>query len=69
MMRYEDHAKFRTIIRLLKGVVPPGLPIESAPIANVRARSKVILCGIEQDYFGVQQFMGTTTEAEATLLD
>ena len=68
-MRYEDHVKYITIHRLLKGVVPPGVPIESALIANVRAWPKVILSGIEQDYFGVQRFMGTTTEAEATLLD
>ena len=69
MLRYEDHVKSRTMYRLLKGVVPPGLPIESALIANVYARAKVILSGIKQDDFGVKRLVGITTEAAATLHD
>ena len=46
IMRYEDHAKSRTICRLLNVVVPPGVLIESALISNVRARAKVIISGI-----------------------
>ena len=68
-MRYADHVKYRTIHRLLKGFVPPGVPIESALIVNVCARSKVIINGIDQDNFGVERLMGITTEAAATLLD
>ena len=69
MMRYEDHVKYRTIHRLLKGVVPPGVPIESILIVDVCARSKVIINGIDQDDFGVERLVGITTEAAATLLD
>ena len=68
-MRYKYHIKSRTIRRLLKVVVHPGVPIEYALIANVCARSKVVLSGIEQDDFGVERLMGITTEAGATLLD
>ena len=46
MMPYEYHVKSRTIRRLLKGVVPPGVHIESVLIANVRSRAKVIISGI-----------------------
>ena len=69
MMRYKDHVKSRTIRSLLMGVVPPGVPIESALIVNVCARSKVIISGIDQDNFGVERLVGITTEATATLLD
>ena len=69
MMRYEDHVKYRTIHRLLKGVVPPGVPIESILIVDDCARSKVIINGIDQDNFGVERLVGITTEAAATLLD
>ena len=54
IMRHEDHAKSRTICRLLKGVVPPGVPIESVLIDNVCARAKVVLSGTKQDVFGVE---------------
>ena len=69
MILYEYHVKSRTIHRLLKGVVCPGVPIEYALIANVRARVKAILSGIKQDDFGVKRPVGITTETAATLLD
>ena len=68
-MHYKDHANSRTIRRLMKGVVPPGVPIASSLCANVRAMAKVILSGIEQDNFSVERLVGITTEAVAPLLD
>ena len=69
MMRYEYHVNSRTIYRLLNGVVTPGVPIKSALISNLRARTKVIISSIEKDNFGVERLVGITTEAEATLLE
>ena len=69
MMRYKDHVNSRTIRRLLKWFVTPGVPIESALIANVRDRAKVILSSIEQENFGVERLVGIATKAAATLLD
>ena len=68
-MRYEYHVKSRTICRLLKAFFPPGVPIESALISNIRSRAKVFISGIEQDNFGVKRLVGITTEAAATLLE
>ena len=68
-MCYEDHVKFIIILRLLKGFFPPGVPIESALIANVCAMYKIILSDTKQDDFGVERLVGITTEAATTLLD
>ena len=48
MMRYEDHIKSKTIRNLLREVMPTAVPVGSALIANVRARSKRLLANMEK---------------------